>query len=1106
MNNISKKIVVALSTLVLLATACSKKSTSSGGAASTPTETSTANIYGLVSSTAASYAPYSVEAESINKIGNSPAHKRYNKVTKFSAVPNCTVCAKDLMTGVQVGTCATSDAEGKYQILGLTAGDSYTIVADCGDSGKFSSVETSDTKAKTEKSPAAIDPLTSLIATKIIQAIYEAIDSAVGALPESFRASLKQTLIDTVVPSIVSAVKVAIEEAVSTGAMEAPTVAEATALSTAVSTTTETSTTALDTAATTYETTAGNEIPPAVTQTFAGASADAATLAACDAAYQGTEATCIKAITKLLFTGLKFEVLLRTTGGAFPTFTCTDTDTVLDAEFDNFKTEEVMTGLCLVAPKIQSPNRNARAEDGGGDKGGPMFSESFDFDGTGGDNIGYLTALGSAMFNKYTYNLTFLDKMFFGWDTATGSGMNGRLSQYRMRTDGPPQGYYLAGSTWTLIDHPALSQGPWPLFQCMSVSESTGDYTVSTGSFQYWTGPGSSTCVGGGAANNGQCVASCSTFDTIITGLGSSNFIDKGVFAKSFGGPIPTQAQLDDHFDNGRVHTNYNPSGEPYKWVLWGAWPEWEHRTCVLDDSAQTACQDYQEGQQVNSYTCTCQRHRYCDTWGGEFDLTKCTTKTGTQPIVRVDITFGTAVSSGKHIGFKPITAITQGTLGRYYLTPIWGGNSFSGLFNLIDSRTGSYVRDDYFNFRSIKVILRPDSVNSAAGGECHATAHGTATSCNQGDVYNVDMQWGEGGTLAYEFSSPEPITLTLDGGMPMQGEAQAIYNCQMNQPCMPKVGYSASGNYDSMQALAFDATINAGTTGLVSLTPTSGTAAYYLSPNHSCTQESGCTRSGYILVKDNGSFLGEAEGKTCTGSDCKTDWKCNNSGGDWSCTQVATFVIPDATVGSLLGSTNLVSSGTATWFGHVVSYQVPNAPAPNPVWRCSAEPFFIDGGTDGLTCNSTDTAVAGGDITFSSDWAAKDYQRNGHSTAVVQYNDNAYAFGDPMGAKTLMSTAFKGWLDGQHTLDATTSLNGLQTLALIYLWFEEGGDGEGKRVCTDTAAGTEECLDAANPNATYQHLSPMFEGGGNGGGNPAQQLIMMNKAFAAPLTTWRNQ
>lgn len=1089
------KKLAALGAFALFAAGCSGGGGLDGATPSTGTTSPTANIFGLV--TANSLGLYSVPG----KVTASD----FRKPGKFTitGIEGCAVKAYDVMSGSQVGASATTDANGKYTIDGLDAGEAYKIVADCGNNGKFASVETSDMSAPADKSPVVTDPLSSLVAAKVIQSIYDAVGSALDSMTgvsDSVKATIKRTLLETVVPSLTAQIKSAITEAVKTGAMEVPSASEATSLTTAVASTSEASKTALETATTSYET--DKSIPPSVTKTFEGAKSDAGAMVACSSTYGGTSATCTKALAKLMFNGLGFDIIIKS-GGVFGTFTCEDTDTVLAAEFQNFTTAKSVKGnqlpedICLISSKIKRLNRNARAEDND-DKGGPLFSETFNMDGQAGDELGYISALGNAMFNNYSYRLSDIDKLIFGFDAQTKAGLNSRLMQMRFGNDGPPKLAYLSGTTWTPSTHAALANGPWPLFQCME-ADAQGVYSAKDENFNFWVNNGD--CPTDSAGENGNCTMACNTFNDIITAVSANNFTTAKIFEKSFGGPIPTASKLEDQFDNGRTHMDNNPSGQAYMMVLWDAFPMWEKRTCV--NAQSQSCQEGSQG-------CVCTSTRPCDTNSPDFNPNECKASdggNGSEHTVRVNLTFGTTITdaNAKFKGFKPITAMTKAANGRYYLSPIWDMNGFSGLFNIIDGQTGTYLRDDYGNFRSIKVIVKPNTVNATK--ECSTNHHGAMTDCAQGKIYNAAMQWESGGVSYY---IPAPTAITYAGDLSVNGNVKVQWQqCQQGQPCSP--GKVAYGDWSNMTALRFAApTIS---NNAVSVLSANSAGAYYLTPHMNCNQN-GCTQDAYYLMNESGVPYGYGQGETlCDGNaqpaGCVTGlWHCDFSNPqNPSCDQRVAHKLTVSALSTLLGSDDLdgdaQNSTTITWDDNVVNYQIPNAPAANPVFRCSGQPWFIDGNSNGvLDCNEDDTdeTTASGDMSFAYSGDAQRYMRENNVTEPLIANQNGYAFGDPVGAKTLVTTAFKGWLDGQHSLTSTTNLTALQTLALVFLYMEEGGGGSGGRnICTHNSAGTRVCLDSANPNAQYKTITPMFEGGGQG--NP---LVDMNKAFGAALTTFK--
>ncbi len=97
---------------------------------------------------------------------------------------------------------------------------------------------------------------------------------------------------------------------------------------------------------------------------------------------------------------------------------------------------------------------------------------------------------------------------------------------------------------------------------------------------------------------------------------------------------------------------------------------------------------------------------------------------------------------------------------------------------------------------------------------------------------------------------------------------------------------------------------------------------------------------------------------------------------------------------------------------------------------------------------------------------------------------DNGFVFGDPVGAKKLLTTAFNGWFDGTHTINAQTNLNALQVFGLVFLTFSrEGG------LSFDTTGTT-------LPNGRFTIQMPSDAPGSDGSG----KVIMINNLLGGGL------
>jgi hypothetical protein len=156
----------------------------------------------------------------------------------------------------------------------------------------------------------------------------------------------------------------------------------------------------------------------------------------------------------------------------------------------------------------------------------------------------------------------------------------------------------------------------------------------------------------------------------------------------------------------------------------------------------------------------------------------------------------------------------------------------------------------------------------------------------------------------------------------------------------------------------------------------------------------------------------------------------------------------------------------------------LPQTPIRNINFNCEAEPYFVDGNGDGkLNCEIasgvSQVTQASGDVSFSS---VDEYKRYITSPAVsvaerarrqalkLISRDNAFEVANPAGMKKLMAMAFNGWFDGAHELTSATTLDALQSFALVYMFMT--GGGETKHI---------EGLGPVDGGAEYLVIAPLF-------------------------------
>ncbi len=276
--------------------------------------------------------------------------------------------------------------------------------------------------------------------------------------------------------SIISVLKSTIETAIQSGAMQPPSVSEAAAISGGLQTTTTAA--EANSATTAYET--AKPIPASVEQSVKGAESQVAAFADCDSSIAGKSiTTCARAVTKILFSGLNFPVLLKVgSGGAFNAeFVsgggCSSgngdiTNLFPNATFAN-DMDHGITGFCLISPKLGEVNRNRGDERYGGRDGGMAFTET---GAVSGSNDGVITALATAMFNKNVYRLANIDQIMFGYDSGTDSGMNARIFHMSRITGTSGE---LADSTFRYKD----STGTWTTIPSILWRDSAISYCTS---------------------------------------------------------------------------------------------------------------------------------------------------------------------------------------------------------------------------------------------------------------------------------------------------------------------------------------------------------------------------------------------------------------------------------------------------------------------------------------------------------------------------------------------------------------------------------------------------------------------------------------------------
>lgn len=1020
MNNL-KKTTVVLTALAMAA--CNGGGSAGNGGSSL--EKLGANIAGMVSESSSTLSVQNLSSYDKMKM------KIFGSENENSAmaVSGCTVTAFDMVTGEQKGNSVTTDSAGQYTITGVASGETYKVVADCG-SFTLANVSTADEVDPDEKEREVTNPLTSLMATMIVKNIMEQLEGTLSALPES----LKKTLMKTIAPVVLTAVKSAVEESVNNGTLIPPTTTEAKNLSDNLKEQKPAS--ELNTAITTVYDENTKPLPPAIKDSGKTAAAQAGALKDCDSTgvtdHAAQEKICTKSMINMMYNALGFSVGLNVVAagsggtGVFAGEACNSSNTTLTSFFPNanfISGGEIPTGYCLVEPKFARSDRNN--EEKSGDGGGPTFIESGLIESN--QVTGYLTMLGKAMYNKYSYNLGSIDKFVFGYDEDK-AGMNTRIFQIRKNFNhesGSDKSYYYlaSNSQWT-----AMGEGIQPYSLNLLDESSAWDWT-----------PGSN-------PETGEA-------DLITAiGAGKATNLAKTIFSKKFGGPVPTVQQIESMLNESRTHKEYNPTGGKEFHVLFSQNPKWE-----VPKAGSTS------GEMI----------RPCE---DNDPTTACEGATDTTPQVIVRFTLGDKQASG----IRPLatvalpeadancaTSITQlaqtGKHACYYLEPIYSRFGFSGIFNIIRTFDGQAFKNELNERRAIKVY---------SGADC--SAEGAPSNCTANDVFEGTVKWGED----VAFSATGEVTSTVSSLV-----GTSMYN-EFWEPSTNGWRPGVVAKWENGQGIPLELTGSVDLSATPSVTgmghqfksPSSTGPRYNVVIHRDCSNTEGsiCNPSTnnakfYLYDVETGSAVTNSE--VCADYVNCTAWankarvfSCEGEMPNMTCSEKATPLFDAAALDTILGSdANLVKN-----------YFIPNGPVLNPNWKCEFEPFFADGNNNGkLDCGSS--GPINGDKTFSGMWEVQNaYMKCGQTDSCQNLNimprENAYQFADPVGPKKLLTTAFNGWFDGKHSITSSTELNALQVFSLIFMFFEEGGSN-GTHI--DNMDSTD-----ANQEYAYEFYSPIMKSG----------------------------
>lgn len=962
-------------------------------------------------------------------------------VVKDASLAGCTATAYDV-NGNSAVASATVDSSGNFTISGgsVTAGSNYKVVITCpGNSQGFTAIIGADNTQPSAKTPAPVNPVTTLIATEVVSAIMSAVQNATTGLAPSVQTAIINSLLTpSVIANIVSTVQTTIQSAIDNGTMQPPSAGDCLNLSTAVAGASATNNTTAGSALTSVTNTVNGatsvSIPAAVSSTVSGAAQSAAAFPNCDSTLSTASQTkCTQAVASMMFNMLHFDIALRNSGGVFGTIACDNaSDTTLMAQFPGAVevTGSSMgfdTNFCILHQKIASVDRNCSYADQCGGHG-PLFSES-------GYSVtaGVISALGSALYNNTNFHASDIDSLVFG-----SSGMNGRLLLAQ------------AGNFW-----PTLTNGnyQWESFTFDPLTVSGG--VTAPNPYGSWPSCSGSPC---NPDNNGVFSFNFSqtdywATDTLHAGLAAA--IDASsyagsVFLDKFGGTIPNESQINSQFINATTHADQNRTGQSKFMVLYSKQPDWNDPNCQWNSSSQPV--SYVIPSTATSATPTV--------------TTDCVALDGTpHPYVTVNV--GLATPSGSQVSYiDSITVPTSGS-GTYYLLPVSNGE-FKGLFQLVNASTGALATDELLNQRFVQTILSTSQCSDGTSPAFTGVPASTGT-CAVGAMYNVTANWnncnGGGGSNCPAISATSAqVANVVNHSSPANAfnMASAVnymthqINSGTNGPGMIGAINSTGTNWNSFSLI--DVTGMSTLTGALA----AGTQAADLSPGGSlsagsyafqqywnCTSNP-CVSAGYILLSSTGvpfQISGTPATNITKGS------VCLGGGPNTMCTSYSNVAVYSDTYLNGLGSVfNYADTGTGTWQNVALSPTVNQGPASNPTWDCSLDPFFIDANGNGkldYTVGSNGVVTCS-EISFSDPYSAAQYVQGGngmtaHGGTISINQNNAFVFGDPKAASTLLHAAFGPWLDGSHSLTSTTNLNGLQVFSLVYLFFtaHEGQNGD---------------------------------------------------------------
>lgn len=1010
------------------------------------------------------------------------------------SVADCTVTAKELGGADTVLKTATSDSSGNYNLTGLDSSKNYRIVADCSGQ-KFSSVAKPSTDSTTR---IATNPRSTLIAVMVVQAVLESLEKAVQGMPPAIQ-DLMKDVVKKALDNIVATVQAEIAEKIATGVLPDPTPTEATNLTSEVATNEGKSASDVQSG---VGSNYGTEIPPSVTDSLSGVAGAAGAFPACDKAMTTVDkdtATaglqpvaniddCVWALAKMMQNVLGFPVGLALTNVNVGN-DCSTSNTTLTAAFPNGKFEsggDVPTGYCAIKPTKERPDRNRQFDysGGGGDHGGVIFTQ------TVGSNIGMLSRVANALLNDYKYTLGNLDQMVFG-RSGSGSalaGLDGRVFPIvKNFSTGAETYYYHNGTSWVTNSWPTCDSSNW------------------TGSS--WSGPCSPSNRGGGDQNRKMDVETTGMSWANATGthgsFASTNFAttafrNAGLALKpltnEYLGPIPSMTHLGPSLDESRIHTSYNPTGDKEFHVLYKQPALWDHDP---SDGIENGCWD-------------------SDT------STPCLGMDGTTQYPAVIVSFTRAATAATG-GYRRITHVKdESTTGstKYYVLPVYkysnGPGVWAGAFRFMKTTDGKLMRDEMGRERALFVVTDASQCGTdidGGGAGVSLPAQGAST-CEEKYVFNAFLDYGNCGSSCPKVGilNNTPVYTGETGTTPMEVEIQTelrnhwiSFANNFGQGVLALDGSSGRNpivvTLDAHGELDTSAPIETG------YSANAASKKYYVGVKYECSGSGSSTvcvpdATGYYLVKEDGTVLEDAtaNNKWANGTHfCNPPTGSNQFG---SCTQSDDWVKLvrsdlDAATGFDFDPN---TSGTQSFAQAFEFVRLDQGPVLNPIWKCSGDAFYINGSASGntweLNCNANDNGTLYGDVSFSNMWEyyrwVNDPNHFAERVAMILLPNprNGYAFGNPEGAKSLISTAFNGWLDGTKSFTATTKINALQAFALLYLYLDQDSDRRWSEPLSTAVSGS---------HGSFFMALPMDYSDGSD-----DMVLMFNKVFGNGFDTFK--